>query len=441
MMKKQECTIIKYFLKKNSKYQFMKKQLSSLIFLFVLGLTVSAKTKRVLFIGNSYIYVNNLPQMVKDVASSVGDTLIFDSYVVGGYRLQDHANDQTALNLIAAGNWDFVVLQEQSQMPSFPLSQVQSDVFPYAKKLDSLIHAANPCSETIFYMTWGRKNGDAGNCPGWPPVCTYLGMDSLLRERYLMMANANQANVSPVGPVWRYLRTNNASIELYQTDESHPSTAGTYAAACSFYSVIFRKNPTAITNNAGLSVQDAVAIRNAAKAIAYDSLLNWNVGKFDPKAIFQFQYQANGLVDFTNLSLNGIDYSWNFGDGNTDNVFQPSHTYNVSGNYLVTLTVNKCTYQDTISQWLTVSTNSIDEIKDNKIVVFPNPTNGVIEILGSNINNDFVSIIDLRGRKKILKTQFRNDKLFIDLSDYSSGVYLLELKTGNIFKRFIVQKN
>ena len=419
----------------------MKKQLSTLFFLFVLGLTVSAKTKRVLFIGNSYIYVNNLPQMVKDVASSVGDTLIFDSYAVGGYRLQDHSNDQTALNLIATGNWDFVVLQEQSQMPSFPLSQVQSDVFPYAKKLDSLIHAANPCSETIFYMTWGRKNGDAGNCPGWPPVCTYLGMDSLLRERYLMMANSNQANVSPVGPVWRYLRTNNASIELYQTDESHPSTAGTYAAACSFYSVIFKKNPTTITNNAGLSVQDAVAIRNAAKAIAYDSLLNWNVGKFDPKANFQFQYQANGQVDFSNLSQNANDYIWDFGDGNNATVFQPSHTYSVSGNYLVKLTANKCSYQDTVSQWLTVNTTAIVDVKDKRFVVYPNPTSGELKITGEINHVNGIRIINMRGVVISPPIQMKSDKLIIDLSQYANGIYHLELQSGESFSRFLFFKN
>lgn len=419
----------------------MLKQFSCLMIFLFLGLSSEAKTKRVLFIGNSYTYVNNLPQMVKDVASSVGDTLLFDSYAIGGYRLQDHANDATALNLIAAGNWDFVVLQEQSQMPSFPLSQVQSDVFPFAKKLDSLIHVANSCTETIFYMTWGRKNGDAGNCPGWPPVCTYLGMDSLLRERYMMMANDNQSNVAPVGPVWRYLRTNNSSIELYQSDESHPSTAGTYAAACSFYAVIFRKNPALISNNAGLSTQDALAIRNAAKMVTFDSLSNWNVGKFDPKANFQFQYQANGLVDFSNLSQNANDYIWEFGDGNNATIFQPSHTYSVSGNYLVKLTANKCSYQDTVSQWLTVNTTAVVDVKDKRFVVYPNPTSGELKITGDINNITGIRIIDMRGVVLYPIIQMKSDKFIIDLSQYANGIYHLELQSGQSFSRILFYKN
>ena len=66
-------------------------------------------------------------------------------------------------------------------------------MFPYAKKLDSLINKNNTCAETLFYMTWGRKNGDASNCPTLPIVCTYIGMDDAIKSRYEMMANQKQA--------------------------------------------------------------------------------------------------------------------------------------------------------------------------------------------------------------------------------------------------------
>ncbi len=157
----------------------------NLFLLFSLGcLLISAQTtKRVLFLGNSYTNVNNLPQMLADVASSVGDVVTFDSNTPGGYTLQGHSTNASSLSKIAIGNWDYVVLQEQSQLPSFSNTQVANSVFPYAHYLDSLINAQNPCAETAFYMTWGRKNGDASNCTSWPPVCTYAGMDSLLSLR------------------------------------------------------------------------------------------------------------------------------------------------------------------------------------------------------------------------------------------------------------------
>ena len=160
----------------------------------------------ILFIGNSYTASNNLPSMVSVIANSMGDYAYSESSLIGGATLQTHVNNPNSNNLIMSGDWDYVVLQEQSQYPSFPLWQVEQDVFPYATQLNQLINDYNDCGQTVFFMTWGRENGDTNNCPNWPPVCTYEGMDDLLHERYMIMANDNGAFVSPVGAVWRYIR-------------------------------------------------------------------------------------------------------------------------------------------------------------------------------------------------------------------------------------------
>jgi hypothetical protein len=106
----------------------------NLLLVFIICSTANAQgiKKRALFIGNSYTQVNNLPLMVSNVASSVGDTLVFDSNTPGGFTFKGHSTNANSLAKISAGNWDYVVLQEQSQLPSFPIFQVQSDVFPFA---------------------------------------------------------------------------------------------------------------------------------------------------------------------------------------------------------------------------------------------------------------------------------------------------------------------
>ena len=290
---------------------------------------VQSQTKRVLFIGNSYTSVNNLPQTIASVASSVGDNLIFDSNTPGGYRFLDHSTNPTTLQKIGIGNWDYVVLQEQSQYPSFPEWQVEQDVYPYAQSLNNAILNANPCTETIFYMTWGRKNGDAQNCPNLPEVCTYLGMDNLLNARYRTMAQDNNAILSPVGAVWRYIRQNFPTIELYQADESHPSVAGTYAAACAFYTVIYRKDPTLITFNSTLSASVAQNIKNATKLVVYNNLAEWHVGTYDPVAQFNFTVSGE-QVYFNNTSLMASAYNWDFGDGSSSFEIKTSLKRNTS---------------------------------------------------------------------------------------------------------------
>ena len=117
---------------------------------------------------------------------------------------------------------------------------------PYATKnamqLADSVYANNFCTEVMMYMTWGRKNGD----PQWAPISTFDGMNDRLRSAYLRMADSVQGSVSPVGSAWKYVRENYPSIELYNADESHPSVAGTYLAACTFYASIFRKHPSVL---------------------------------------------------------------------------------------------------------------------------------------------------------------------------------------------------
>ena len=255
----------------------IKKSILSLLFLLLWGSVLMADGYRVLFIGNSYTAVNNLPQMIASISEAEGDTLVFSANLPGGTTFNNHFNNSVTTSLIQQGNWDYVVLQGQSQEPSFPDGQFYSETYPYAQQLCEMIHHYNPLAKIVFYMTWGRKYGDQSNCPFFPPLCTYEGMDSLLYLRYMTMASDFGAEVSPVGALWHYLRDHHPEIELYASDYSHPSLAGSYAAACSFYTVLFRKNMSTVSYNPGIAEEQAVNIRLAAKAVVYDSLAKWFV--------------------------------------------------------------------------------------------------------------------------------------------------------------------
>jgi len=241
------------------------------------------QSKKVLFLGNSYTSSNNLPQMIANVATSTGDTLVWDVVAPGGYYIYDHSISSVSLGKIESGGWDYVVLQDQSQAMTLPNSQM-SLVRSSIQKLDSIINEYNSCVETMLYMTWGRKNGDSlyyQIYSPWYEEPTYEFMDSLIHSRYMQISNMNNAEVSPVGAVWKYLRQNHPNIELYQPDESHPSIAGSYLAACCFYTSLFREDPSQISFNSSLSNSEATIIKNAVKLIVFDSLSNWNIGIYD----------------------------------------------------------------------------------------------------------------------------------------------------------------
>lgn len=246
------------------------------LILLAVGLHAFAQTeaKKVLFIGNSYTEVNDLPGLVRTLAENQGRRIETASNTPGGCFFRQHCTN-TSMDLIRQGGWDVVVLQEQSQNPAFPWAQCQNDLFPYAERLVDSVYACNPDGEAMFYMTWGHKNGDERNAPYFDSLATYEGMDDLLYERYLYMARTYDASVCPVGRVWRRIREEIPDIELFQSDGSHPTYAGSYAAACAFYVMIFHSDPSLITYDYELDAASAAAIRRVAEEVVYDHLDFW----------------------------------------------------------------------------------------------------------------------------------------------------------------------
>lgn len=330
-----------------------------IIFLLLIYNLSSAQTYDVLFIGNSYIYYNDLPDMLSKISTSLGDSIFFDQYTPGGYSLYAHSQDQLTIDKINQQNWDYVVLQDQSQRPSLSPAYVSTAVFPYAEQLVDLIYQNYNCSEPLFYMTWGRKNGDQTNCVNYPPVCTYLGMQERLRHSYVSMGFSNNATISPVGIAFKNCIAFDSTIELYNNDNSHPSVHGSYLAACVFYSSIFKKPSIgALYIPNAISSSDALFLQQIASSTVLDSISSWNIFNAN------FSYVDNGdSISFINSSSNFENCIWDFGDGNFSSLENPSHHYLNSGIYNIKLIVytNDWCLMDVLEEEITITISSIEE--------------------------------------------------------------------------------
>ena len=413
-----------------------------LLLTFVSQRSVAGQKLRVYFLGNSYIYTNSLPQMIADVASSMGDTLIFDEHTVGGWRLYFHTivtgpmPDSFCVPKIKNGTWDYIVEQEQSQVPSWPTNGYLANSFQYAGWLDTLKDHFNPCAKTMFYMTWGYENGDPSNCGIYPPPfdslpCTYEGMDSLINARYQFMADSLDEVVAPVGAVRHYIRHHYPGISLYQSDGSHPTVAGTYAAACTFYAALFRRDPRLITYNPSLPIADADSIRTAAKKVVLDSLAKWKLGVNDLSTSFTYSIGASNSVSFTNTSAQASSYHWNFGDGATSSASSPVHTYSAAGTYTVALTAYNSSGNcpKTIYRQVNTTVNDIEDASAaDAITISPNPATDFISLSSGTqqLQNVRIIITDRVGRVCYDKT-FDSSAQRIDISTLSPGMYFISL--------------
>jgi hypothetical protein len=382
---------------------------------------------RVFFIGNSYTYTNDLPRMIADIAAPLGDTLVYEDHTPGGWKLKDHWNPPTdpCVAKIKTGNWDYVVLQEQSQQPAFSEWGFFITTYLYAQQFNKLIRDSAKCTTPVFYMTWGYKNGDSVNCPSFPHMCSYESMDSILRVRYLQLADSFDAVVSPVGAVRRYIRQNHPGIELYWPDESHPEVAGTYAAACCFYAALFKKDPSLTTFNSSVPAADALKIKAAAKTVVYDSLAKWGLGVYDLSAAYNHSISGN-TVTFTNKSsVTAQTYSWDFGDGSASTLKDPVHTYTSRSVYpvkLITYDANGC--NRVVSNKVNLLASGINAMDPVSFTITPNPVTQHIAVRSSQSSLRFkIRIASAMGQAVYQAPTYGNGAHKIDLSSFSNGMY------------------
>jgi len=406
-----------------------------IIAIFTLTYQVKAQQiKKVLFLGNSYTQVNNLPQLVHDIAKSRGDSLFFDSNTPGGCTLQQHSTNSTSLSKINSNNWDYVVLQEQSQLPSFSPSQVQTDVLPYADTLNNKIKANDSCTTTIFYMTWGRQNGDASNCATYPPICTYSGMQQRLRDSYLLMGQMFGAEVCPGGVAWKRVRDTHPTMSLYQPDESHPTTIGSYLIACTFYASIFHKSPIGASAPSGVTLIDALILQQIADSMVFDSLIVWGIDTSTVNANFTYNNSGSLQIQFNNNSANATSYFWDFGDGTTSSATSPNHTFPVSNVYNVMLIAKRNCDADTTYQQINLSLGiNENQNNNNDIFIYPVPAKDYITINGNittKEQNIKYSLYNSQGI--LLNTKLISGKSTIDVSNLPAGIYCLKFYQNNI---------
>jgi hypothetical protein len=356
----------------------------------------------VLFIGNSYTYVNDLPGTLGALASNLGKEITIDSKTNGGYTFQNHTTDPLTYSKIHSKPWDVVVIQGQSQEPSFPDAQVNSQTLPYAMQLSDSIWANNSCSNVMYYMTWGRQNGD----PQWSEINTFEKMNTRLYNAYMRMADSSdQAMVSPVGRVWSYVRENHPAINLYNADQSHPSAEGTYLAACTFYASLFRQSPVGSTYYGGLPAATAGILQDAAATVVLDSLDHFHLHPVDEPTQASFTLVQNGeTIQLTNTSSRATTYTWNFGDGQSAITEDAQHTFVSNGTYTVQLIASSICNTDTFSIQVQVNSLGLSEVDFESVTI--KTGDEFIELISSE-SGFRVSIFGLEG-KMIGRTELSN---------------------------------
>jgi hypothetical protein len=202
----------------------------------------------VLFVGNSFTARNDVPGLIARLAAARGKTLEHRLISAGGASLRMHWNKGAAREAIAAARFDYVVLQEQSTLPVKNAVRMRENILLF----DDVIKASG--ARTALYMTWAREHEPQNQ--------------QVIADAYTSVGSEIGATVVPVGLAWQRFLSEHRSPALHDKDRSHPTLAGSYLAACVFYSVLFGEDPEGIEAPVeGLGGDEAALLRGASVSI------------------------------------------------------------------------------------------------------------------------------------------------------------------------------
>ena len=243
---------------------------------------------KVLFLGNSLTYTNDVPGLVQNLANAAGDAFTKTQIATGGWDLALHASNSVAA--IASGNYDIVVLQQYST--GFVIAQDWA-----VQILNNSAIAAG--GRSLFFNT---PSPDFG--PSDVNLTQFKQRTDWIRYNYATEGNLYNIAISPTGLAWQTVRLDRPDIGMYAPD-GHPSLHGSYLMACVHYASLFGRSPAGNSYTAGLPAADVAYLQSVAEANVFPN----------PWVIDQYGYGPNHFywakewsqhVSNTNSTLQGI---------------------------------------------------------------------------------------------------------------------------------------
>jgi hypothetical protein len=201
---------------------------------------------RVLFVGNSYIYEQDMPAMLTRLGESASPKQCIETAMVvqGGATLAELWNGGAARDAIRSGDWDFVVLQEQSMTPILDQAAMAGAVRAFSREITA------SGAQTVLFLTWARQYSPQSQAQ--------------ISAAYLALGRELGVLVAPVGVAWARAGQLDPSIGLYAADQSHPAPAGAYLTASVFYATLFGRSPAGLDDLGIVPAEQARTLHEAA---------------------------------------------------------------------------------------------------------------------------------------------------------------------------------
>lgn len=239
---------------------------------------------KILFVGNSYMDVNNLPFTFKGFGDNSGKKLFIGADIVLGTKLEDHVKSAATYSLVGSVKWDYIILQGDPAPTAYPETEhlifpdhTKHDEFFALKTMRDYIKVICTNAKIVYIMPWAYEDGLL-----WitGQTDTYEDMQKKIYDNTLKWCKDLDLIVAPVGWAWYDVMKENRQIHyLFQDDYNHPGQRGTYITASVLYSTIYRRSTEGIPFYSGLASDEAKYFQQKSSKLVLDNLPLWNNNK------------------------------------------------------------------------------------------------------------------------------------------------------------------
>ena len=133
----------------------LKKFFNGILALFATGsVSAQAEPVKVLFIGNSYTHMNNMPKMFEKISKDAGMNVIVEKCAQSGASFKVHSEREEVYEAIKSRDWDYVILQGYSRELTFDPEHIDTATVPYLNKITTSIYDNYACTNVLFYISF-----------------------------------------------------------------------------------------------------------------------------------------------------------------------------------------------------------------------------------------------------------------------------------------------
>jgi hypothetical protein len=380
------------------------------------------QAKKVLFIGNSMTYFNDMPLFVQNIAQSNNIEITVQSHTPGGTGFVNHVTDDNLYNIIRNNTFDIVVMQpgtgESAGMSNPTALTAQRGL----QILDS-IKKYNTCFKAFLYqIPYGVIDENS--------YSNYFTVQSRIEDSVKRIADIMQIPMIPAGECqYAYYNQSPDLLLNGSYNDVHPSYNGSYLVASAMYASIFQDSISGTQFAPNILPSNLSVFQQIVDSVVFTHSDLWRLDIFQQTSSFNYVLENNTISCF-NTSQYYDSLFWEFSNGFTSNGTNPLHSFSENDTYTISLTTFKNGCEVESVHTISISTLDMNKVLGlNEIQIYPNPVEDILYVYSENELNR-VEVISNKGEKIYIK-KIDNTHEAIDLTRLPAGQYQLLIYLDN----------